>query len=60
MKFDSVFAPAEEFSELIEAASAARAGTSGAVSNKDKACKSIPNSSLKKKLIFRYFLSYEE
>lgn len=34
-----VFASAEEFSELLEAAGAARDGSSRAVSNKDKACK---------------------
>ncbi|XP_034244442.1 CCAAT/enhancer-binding protein zeta-like [Thrips palmi] len=37
MKYDDVFASAEEFSELIEAAGNARDGTSSAVSNKDKA-----------------------
>lgn len=34
---DGDFASAEEFSELLEAAGSARGGTSGAVSNKDKA-----------------------
>ncbi len=36
-----VFASAEEFSELLEAAGAAREGGSAAVSNKDKSCKSL-------------------